>query len=160
MKKGVTLVLVILAVAIIALILIFMQPKQGLQAGQQVSLVLKERIGNFTCSPDIGNFGGRFEYYEIWNDSKKIPYILHTETHILTKHPPEDMEGNTTITKYFDTSLSNDVSGIVKEEDMQYCDARYFGNYNFCNATFHTDLSKSNMWNNYTTFTCLVIEKQ
>jgi len=145
MKKGITLLLIIICVAIIALLLIFTQPKQNLKVSQQVSLVLQEKVLDFACVPDIGNFGSRREYYEIWKDPKNNPYIIHTETHICAKHPPEQMDCNTTITKHFDISLSKEISGIVQEGNMQSCSGTDFSSYSFCNNTAST---------------CLIIEKQ
>lgn len=140
MKKSLVWIIIAFIILIMVLVVIFIKPENKLLTGQQISLVLKEKISNFTCVPEIGNFGSRVEYYEIWKGPNNNPYILHTETHLTIKHPPEDIEGNTTITKYFDTSLSNEIVGIVKEEDMNYCDNRDFSKYNFCNTTASTCL--------------------
>lgn len=132
-------ILAILVILVVVILLIFIKPKQNLQAGQQVSLVLNQKMTNFTCNTESGNFGGRNEVYEVWRNTKGDLYIVHLLSQIITKDPSQGTE-NMTEAKYFDTGSGKEVSGVVQEEDMQYCFNQDFSEYDFCNTTASTCL--------------------
>jgi len=123
MKNKTIIWLIVLIVVIASIFLfLFVKPKSNeIQAGQNISIVLDQKISSFACNPEAGNFGSRSEYYEIWKNPSGAFYLLHTETQITTRHPPDDMTGNTTIVDYFNATEGKEISGIVQESDLPYC---------------------------------------